>query len=77
MLPDTLSIEEEFKDDINFVVLNVENAKWTPEILEYNVDGIPHFEFLDSDQTSRGTAVGRLPKKILEDQPINLSMPHC
>lgn len=65
MLPDTLQIEKEYKDEINFVALNVENAKWTPEMLEYGVDGIPHFLFLDSKQTSQGTAIGRLPRRAL------------
>eukprot|EP00210_Caulerpa_lentillifera_P007943 g7582.t1 len=67
MLPDTLSAEAKYKDQINFVALNVENGKWTPEMLEYGVDGIPHFSFLDSEQTSQGTAIGRLPKRILDE----------
>ena len=66
MLSDTVEIEQTFGDQINYVALNVENGKWTPEMLQYGVDGIPHFVFLDASQSVQGTAVGRLPRRILE-----------
>ena len=32
---------------------------------EYDVDGIPHFVFLDAQGRKQGQVVGRLPKEVL------------
>lgn len=66
MLPDTVALQDEYNGRVNYVALNVENTKWAPEMLEYNVDGIPHFEFLDGQQKEQAVAIGRLPKSVLE-----------
>ena len=66
MLPEMLDAEKQYEGKINFVALNVENTKWAPEMLEFNVDGIPHYVFLDADQKPQAVGVGRLPKKVLE-----------
>lgn len=41
LLPATYEAQQAYKGQLNFVALNVENAKWAPELLEYNVKGIP------------------------------------
>ncbi|MBD0389041.1 MAG: thioredoxin family protein, partial [Nostoc sp. C3-bin3] len=46
MAPDIAQLETEYADKMNFVMLNVDNTKWLPEMLKYRVDGIPHFVFL-------------------------------
>jgi hypothetical protein len=33
---------------------------------EYDVDGIPHFVFLDATGRKQGQVVGRLPKEVLK-----------
>jgi len=43
------SVEAAVSDSVNFVMLNVDNTKWLPEILKYRVDGIPDFVFLNKD----------------------------
>jgi len=66
LLPQTYDAEKEFGDRVNFVMLNIENTKWAPEVLEYGVKGIPHFVFLGADGRPQAAAVGKLPREVLE-----------
>jgi thiol-disulfide isomerase/thioredoxin len=66
MAPDLKEIKEEYGQQLNFVMLNVDNNKWLPELVKYRVDGIPHFVFLDSAGTAIAQTIGELPRPILE-----------
>lgn len=65
MAPDMVDLREEYGDRINFVMLNVDNSKWLPEVLNYRVDGIPHFVFINADQEAIATTIGEQPKAVL------------
>ncbi len=67
MAPDIQMLKESYRDRVNFVMLNVDNTKWLPEMLNYRVDGIPHFEFLSADSSEQGAAIGELPRTILAE----------
>lgn len=67
MAPDIQTLKESYRDRVNFVMLNVDNTKWLPEMLNYRVDGIPHFEFLSADSNEQGAAIGELPRAILAE----------
>ncbi|MDF5720244.1 MAG: thioredoxin family protein [Rhizonema sp. PD37] len=65
MAPDMAELEKQYGDRINFVMLNVDNTKWLPEMLKYRVDGIPHFIFLSKKGDILVQAIGDLPRTIM------------
>ncbi|MEB3341976.1 thioredoxin family protein [Okeania sp.] len=58
-------IREKYTQNTNFVMLNVDNSKWLPELVKYRVDGIPHFVFLDREGTEVGQAIGEVPQSVM------------
>ena len=64
--PYVFDVEKGNKKDINFVMMNIDNTKWTQEMDDYDVDGIPHLEFLDRENKSKGALIGKFPKEVLE-----------
>jgi thiol-disulfide isomerase/thioredoxin len=66
MAPDIAELEKQYTGQLNFVMLNVDNSKWLPEMLDYRVDGIPHFVFLGSDGKSVAQSIGDIPRNIME-----------
>lgn len=73
MAPEMESLKQQYGDRVNFVMLNVDNTKWLPEILSYRVDGIPHFVFLGIDGKPVAQAIGEQPKSIMEENLVALS----
>lgn len=65
MAPDIATLEKQYADRLNFVMLNVDNTKWLPEMLHYRVDGIPHFVFLGKDGNSVAETIGDQPRTIM------------
>ncbi|MEO1145194.1 MAG: thioredoxin family protein [Cyanobacteria bacterium J06638_22] len=65
MAPDLAELKQTYGDRINFVMLNIDNDKWLPEMLEYRVDGIPHFVFMDEAGQTIVNAIGEQPRSIL------------
>ncbi|MBW4631747.1 MAG: thioredoxin family protein [Iphinoe sp. HA4291-MV1] len=65
MAPDIAQLEQQYADKVNFVMLNVDNTKWLPEMLRYRVDGIPHFVYLNKDGEAIAQAIGDQPRTIM------------
>lgn len=65
MAPDLQQLKSDYKDRVNFAMLNVDNSKWLPEMLHYRVDGIPHFVFINDAGEDVGAAIGEMPRAIL------------
>jgi len=66
LAPVEYNLEQQYDQKVNFVMLNVENPKWAPEVEEYKVGGIPHFVFLDTKGQPMAAAVGKLPEVVLQ-----------
>lgn len=81
MAPDIAALEKEYADKVNFVMLNVDNTKWLPEMLRYRVDGIPHFVFVNKDGEALAQAIGDQPRTIMTSNiqalVANSPLPHA
>ncbi len=72
MAGDMSKLKQQYGDQVNFVMLNVDNTKWLPEVLNYRVDGIPHFVFLDAQGQALASAIGQQPLALMSTSLANL-----
>ncbi len=66
MASEVEQLKNKYNESINFVMLNVDNEKWLPEMLQYQVDSIPNFTFLAADGRQLGSVIGEHPQAVLE-----------
>ena len=66
MAKDLSAIKQKYAEPMNFVMLNVDNTKWLPEITKYRVDGIPHFVYLNDKGSRVAETIGEMPRTIME-----------
>jgi thiol:disulfide interchange protein len=60
------TMEEKYRNKVNFVALNVDNEKWVPEAERYQVSGIPHYVFIDAKGKILGNLIGEQTNAIFD-----------
>ena len=65
MAPNIAQLKQQYPESVNFVMLNVDNTKWLPEILKYRVDGIPLFVFLNKEGEAIAQTIGEQPRTVM------------
>ncbi|WP_013321594.1 thioredoxin family protein [Gloeothece verrucosa] len=66
MADDLAAIKKKYTEKVNFVMLNVDNSKWLPEILRYRVDGIPEFVYFNGRGEAIAESIGEQPSSVIE-----------
>ncbi|OEU10938.1 thioredoxin-like protein, partial [Fragilariopsis cylindrus CCMP1102] len=63
--PTLYQVEELYKDQVNFVMVNADDPKSWPLIEKLGVDAIPHLSLLEADGTVDTALIGPVPKQWL------------
>jgi len=66
LAPTLKAIEEEYGKDVNFVMINGDEASAWPMIEAFGVDAIPHLALVEADGTVDTALIGPVPKQWLE-----------
>ena len=67
MAPKISSLKEEYKKEINFVFLNVDNQKWDNYIRKFDVNGIPQVNLFDRNGNLVSTFIGKQEELKIRD----------
>lgn len=65
LAPSISQFHQQYGLEVNFVMLNVDQPQWQPQLQQYQVRGVPQFFFLKPDRTIVKTLVGAVPQQIL------------
>lgn len=63
MAPTLFQIEESYKDQVNFVMVNGDDPNNWPLIEALGVDAIPHLAMVEADGTVDTALIGAVPKE--------------
>ena len=58
-------LEQKYGDRVNLVMLDIDDPQWDELGQEYNVTGIPQYNFLDAEEHKVDSFVGKVPQTIL------------
>ncbi|MEO1591005.1 MAG: thioredoxin domain-containing protein [Cyanobacteria bacterium J06632_22] len=60
-------LHEQYGDQVNFVMLDIDDPRWASQIAAYGASGVPQFTLLDSTHHEVDTLVGKVPKPIFQN----------
>jgi len=64
--PTLLQVEEEYKDRVNFVLIDGDKQEAWPYIEAFGVDAIPHLALVNANGDVETALIGPIPKHVLE-----------
>ena len=67
-------LHQQYGDQMNFVMINIDNPQWATQIADYRATGVPQFTLITPDQTPVRTWVGKVPAPIFSqvfDEVLN------
>lgn len=65
MAPTLESLRLQFGDQVNFVMLNIDDPQWSPQMRQFGVTGIPHLALVQPDHTLVDRWIGKVPAGVL------------
>ncbi len=57
-------LQQQYGEQINFVMLDIDNPKWAAQIAEYKASGVPQFTLTGAEHKPIETWVGKVPKSV-------------
>ena len=64
--PYMFRLEKLYAEQLNFVVMNGDDARNADMVKRFGVDGIPHLALISADRKLVGTLIGEVPEGVLE-----------
>ena len=61
------ALHEQYSEQMNFVMLNIDDPQWAQEVANFGASGVPQFTLLNADHQAVETWVGKVPKPIFTD----------
>ncbi|MEM9904651.1 MAG: thioredoxin domain-containing protein [Cyanobacteria bacterium P01_D01_bin.44] len=61
------TLHQQYAEQLNFVMLNIDEPQWASQVAEYGASGVPQFTLLDSAHHEVESFVGKVPKPVFKD----------
>jgi thioredoxin-like negative regulator of GroEL len=68
LAPTLASLHDEYGDRINFVMLNIDDPRWSQQVKQFQVAGVPHLALVGSNTGLVDTLIGKVPKSVLSQR---------
>lgn len=72
LAPTLDKLHQKYKENINFVALDIDDTRWQSIASQYRVFGIPYLVFLTSDRQVKKTLVGQTPELVIDREITSL-----
>ncbi len=76
MAPSLEKLHDKYGEQVNFVMLDVDDPQFEPQLLEYDVNGLPQITFLSANATDSKTLVGMIPERAIAQNLEQLIINH-